>query len=109
MTSASDNFHKLMCTNDKFSLTGLALISLICWCERINKFSLTSLHCSQQYKYTADNKKSCCHPPLQDRSQKPLSMRDSFLPSMFENGGQQMLFRHVFQLLTRPFVDLFKF
>ena len=44
-----------------------------------------------------------------DRSQKPLSMRDSFLSSMFENGGRQMLFRHVFQLLTRPFVDLFKF
>ena len=44
-----------------------------------------------------------------DRSQKPLSMRNSFLPSMFENGGRQMLFRHVFQLLTRPFVDLFKF
>ena len=65
MTSVSDNFHKLMCTSDKFSLTSFALISLICWCERINKFSLTSLHCSQQYKYTADNKKSCCHPPLQ--------------------------------------------
>ena len=44
-----------------------------------------------------------------DRSQKPLSMRDSFPPSMFQNGGQQMIFSHVFQLLTRPFVDLFKF
>ena len=30
---------------------------LICWCERINKFSLTNFHCSQQYNYTADEKK----------------------------------------------------
>ena len=46
-----------MCMNDKFSLTSLSLISLVCCCERINKFSLTSLHCNQQYKYTVDDKK----------------------------------------------------
>ena len=45
-----------MCMNDKFSLTSFSLTSFICWCERINKFSLTSFHCSQQYNYTADEK-----------------------------------------------------
>ena len=34
------------------------LPSLISWCERINKFSLTSFHCSQLYNYTADDKRT---------------------------------------------------
>ena len=46
-----------MCMNAKFFLTGFSLTSFICWCERINKFSLTSFHCSQQYNYTVDEKK----------------------------------------------------
>ena len=43
-----------MCLNAKFSLTSFSLTSFISWCEQINKFSLTSFHCSQQYNYTAD-------------------------------------------------------
>ena len=43
--------------NAKFSLTSFSLTSFICWCERINKFSLTNFHCSQQYNYTVDEKK----------------------------------------------------
>ena len=45
-----------MCMNAKFSLTSFSLTSFICWCERINKFSLTSFQCSQQYNYTVDEK-----------------------------------------------------
>ena len=57
LTRVIDNDHMLMCMNDKFSLTSFTLTSLICWCERINKFSLTSFHCSQQYNSTAGDKK----------------------------------------------------
>ena len=56
LTSVIDNVHMLMCMNDKFSLTSTAFTSPICWCEGINKFSLTSFHSSQQYNYTADYK-----------------------------------------------------
>ena len=38
-------------------LTNFALTGLICWCERANKFSLTSIHCSQRYNDTADDNK----------------------------------------------------
>ena len=58
LTSVIDNVDMLICTNDMFSLTSFAFASLICWCERINKFSLTSFHCSQQYNYTADDIKT---------------------------------------------------
>ena len=47
--------------NAKFSLTSFSLTSFICWCERITKFSLTSFNCSQQYNYTADEKKNNNH------------------------------------------------
>ena len=53
-----------MCINDKFSLTSFSLTSFICWCERINKFSLTSFHCSQQYNYTADENKNNHKAPI---------------------------------------------
>ena len=43
--------------NAKFSLTSFSLTSFICWCEQINKFSLTRFHCVQQYNYTVDEKK----------------------------------------------------
>ena len=56
LTSVIDNVHMLMCMKNKFPLTSFAFTSLICWCERINKFSLTSFHRSQQYNYTADDK-----------------------------------------------------
>ena len=59
LTSVIDNVHMLMCMNDKFSLT-----SFIRWCERINKFSLTSFHCSQQYIYTADENKNNHEAPI---------------------------------------------
>ena len=64
LTSVIDNVHVLMCMNDKFFLTSFALTSRICWCERINKFSLTSFHCSQQNNYTADDKKTKHGAPL---------------------------------------------
>lgn len=38
LTSVIDNFHLLMFMNDTFSLT-----SFVCWCGRMNKFSLTSI------------------------------------------------------------------
>ena len=57
LTSVIDNVHMLMCMNNKFPLTSFALTSLICCCEQINKFSLTSFHCSQQNNYTAMTKK----------------------------------------------------
>ena len=57
LTSVIDNVHMLMCMNAKFSLTSFSLTSFIFWCERINKFSLTNFHCSQQYNYTVDEKK----------------------------------------------------
>ena len=56
LTSVIDDVHMLMCMNAKFSLTSFSLTSFICWCERINKFSLTSFQCSQQYNYTVDEK-----------------------------------------------------
>ena len=46
LTSVIDNVHMLMCMNPKFSLTSFSLTNFICWCERINKFSLTSFHCT---------------------------------------------------------------
>lgn len=55
LTIVIDNFHLLMFINDKFSLTSFALPSFICWCEQMNKFSLTSFHCSRKFNYTADN------------------------------------------------------
>ena len=64
LTSVIDNVHMLMCMNDKFSLTSLTLTSFTCWCERINKFSLTSFHCSQQYIYTADENKNNHEAPI---------------------------------------------
>ena len=53
-----------MCMNDKFSLISFSLTSFIWWCERINKFSLTSFHCSQQYNYTADENKNNHEAPI---------------------------------------------
>ena len=58
LTSVIDNVQMLMCMNDKFSSTSFSLTSFICWCERINKFSLTSFRCSQQYNYTADENRN---------------------------------------------------
>ena len=40
-------------------------------------------------------------------SKTAISTHDSFPPSMFQSGRQQIIFRHVFQLLTRLFIDLF--
>ena len=61
LTSVIDNVDMLMCMNAKFSLTSFSLTSFICWCERINEFSLTSFHGSQQYNYTVDEKKNNNH------------------------------------------------
>jgi len=44
LTSVIDNVHMLMCMNTKFSLASFSLTSFISWCERINKFSLTSFY-----------------------------------------------------------------
>ena len=46
-------------------LTSFALTSVICWCERINKFSMTSFHCSQPNNYAANDKKKNHGAPLQ--------------------------------------------